>query len=249
VDEHQLNPKAGVVWQVLPTTKIRLAGFRAFKRSLASNQTLEPTQVAGFNQFFDDPTASDASRYGIGFDHALSRSFTVGAELTRRKLIVPIVDPALVTIREDDQQQRADRIYLHWLPTERFGVAAEYYDERFERDLPSTDLRSPSQLFTKWAPLTLMYSHPNGLFGKVRASYVTQEIESSAVGHREDSFWVSDLSLGYRLPRRYGSVSLIIKNLFNETFSFHDVDFQNGTIPRVLYQPERAVFLRFSLGL
>src|SRR5918992_3134588 len=51
---HQVNPKLGVIWNVTPYTVLRLAAFRALKRSLLTNQTIEPTQLAGFNQFFDD---------------------------------------------------------------------------------------------------------------------------------------------------------------------------------------------------
>ena len=69
------------------------------------------------------------------------------------------------------------------------------------------------------------------------------------MGRGEDRFWLCDLSVGYRLPRRYGIISLDAKNVFDEEFKFHDVDFQNGTIPRSMYQPQRTVFLNFSLGL
>jgi len=248
LDEGQLNPKIGVVWKALPTTRVRLAGFRAFKRSLASNQTLEPTQVAGFNQFFDDPTGTDSIRYGLGLDQTITRRVTTGLEITRRKLVVPMLNSVTGAVFDDDQRQSADRFYLHWLISERMAVAAEYYDERFERDLETNDLRVPNSLVTKSAPITLTYFHPSGLFGSVRATSVAQELEGSAVGLGQDRFWVCDLSLGYRLPRRYGIVSLEVKNALDENFNFHDVDFQNGTAPRNLYQPERSVFLRFRLG-
>ena len=249
LDEEQVNPKLGIMWRILPDTNIRLAGFRSLKRSLASNQTVEPTQVAGFNQLFDDPTGTDSTRYGVGLDQVVSTHVTVGIEFTRRKLNVPVINSTTGTTLDDEQRERADRLYLHWLMTKRLGIAAEYFSERFERDFPSTDLRSPSQLSTKWAPIMLTYFQPNGLFGKVRTSFVTQEIDSSSAGQAEDSFWICDLSLGYRLPRRYGVVSIDAKNLFNKEFRFHDVDFQNGTIPRVLFQPERTIFLRFGLAL
>ena len=54
-DADQPNPKFGVIWDVGPQTTIRGAAFRFLQRSLITGQTLEPTQVAGFNQFFDDP--------------------------------------------------------------------------------------------------------------------------------------------------------------------------------------------------
>ena len=61
---HQFNPKFGVTWNPFPDTTLRAAVFRVLKRTLITNQTLEPTQVAGFNQFFDDINGTDALRYG-----------------------------------------------------------------------------------------------------------------------------------------------------------------------------------------
>ncbi|UCF95180.1 MAG: TonB-dependent receptor, partial [Desulfobacterales bacterium] len=51
-DRDQFNPKFGLTWTPLPGTTLRAAGFRTLKRSLISRQTIEPSQVAGFNQFF-----------------------------------------------------------------------------------------------------------------------------------------------------------------------------------------------------
>ena len=53
-DRSQFNPKFGITWKSVPSTTVRAAVFRALKRTLITDQTLEPTQVAGFNQFFDD---------------------------------------------------------------------------------------------------------------------------------------------------------------------------------------------------
>jgi Tfp pilus assembly protein PilF len=53
-DREQVNPKFGVTWNPSASTTLRAAVFRTVKRTLTSSQTIEPTQVAGFNQFFDD---------------------------------------------------------------------------------------------------------------------------------------------------------------------------------------------------
>ena len=67
-----LNPKIGVTWNPLPGTTVRAASFRVLKRPLISNQTLEPTQVAGFNQFYDDIEATESrQRFGIAVDQEI----------------------------------------------------------------------------------------------------------------------------------------------------------------------------------
>ena len=62
------------------------------KGSLVSNQTIEPTQVAGFNQFFDDFDGTDAWRYGVGVDQKLGSRAAVGAEFSARELTVPFLE-------------------------------------------------------------------------------------------------------------------------------------------------------------
>ena len=65
-NKDQYNPKFGVEWNPWVDTTVRAAAFKVLKRTLVTNQTLEPTQVAGFNQFFDDIDGASAWRYGVG---------------------------------------------------------------------------------------------------------------------------------------------------------------------------------------
>ena len=60
-------------------------------RPLISNQTIEPTQVAGFNQLFDGVEGEAAWRYGVGIDQKLSGTLYAGAELSWRDLDHPSV--------------------------------------------------------------------------------------------------------------------------------------------------------------
>jgi len=94
----QPNPKLGLLWNATPDTTLRLAALRMFKRSLVADQTIEPTQVAGFNQFFDDPTRTDARRYGLGLDHKFSSNLLAGAELSMRDLRIPLDFPTRVEV-------------------------------------------------------------------------------------------------------------------------------------------------------
>ncbi len=79
LDVDKLNPKIGAQWAVTPEIRLRAAYFSVVKPPLVANRTLEPTQVAGFNQFFDDINATKSSRWGIGADWAVT------AEAQRRR--------------------------------------------------------------------------------------------------------------------------------------------------------------------
>ena len=53
-------------YQLLPDLSLRAAYFRTLKRQLLFQQTIQPTQVAGFNQLYDDFTGTRARRLVAG---------------------------------------------------------------------------------------------------------------------------------------------------------------------------------------
>jgi hypothetical protein len=55
---------------------------------------------------------------------------------------------------------------------------------------------------------------------------------------------VVDASIGYRLPKRYGIITVEARNLFDENFRFQDTDPSNPTI-----YPERLVLVKVTLAL
>jgi tetratricopeptide (TPR) repeat protein len=249
IDKNQFNPKFGITWQVQPDTTLRAAGFRTVARSLSSSQTVEPTQVAGFNQFYDDPEGSDINRYGLAIDQVFTTDLTAGAEYSWRDLEVVISDDDS-TFDWDEQFARA---YLYWTPHPRLAASAEYQYEKFDRDPAFTGKFRATELRTHKLPLGINYFHPNGLIGKLSATFIDQKGDFSTSGpgfigdaptkEESDNFWLVDASIGYRLPKRRGLISLGVSNLFDESFNFVDTDPFN---PRVY--PERLVFGRFTLA-
>ena len=85
----RVNPKFGLLWNIGGKTVFRAAWFTTFNRSSFFNQTLEPTQVAGFNQLFDDLTGTKSKRWGVGIDHRFSPVLTGGVEISQRYLKIP----------------------------------------------------------------------------------------------------------------------------------------------------------------
>ena len=101
----QFNPKLGATWTPGPSTTIRIASFRSLNRALASSQTIEPTQVAGFNQFFAGFEGDEARRYGVAIDQEITKSLFGGVEYARRDLVVPIE----FTTETETMVERLDR--------------------------------------------------------------------------------------------------------------------------------------------
>jgi len=246
VDRDQINPKFGLIWDLLPSTTLRGAVFRVLKRTLISNQTIEPTQVAGFNQFFDDIDGTDMWRYGIGIDHKFSPAFFGGVEFSRREMEVPFISMTSGQVRRTDEEEDFARAYIYWTPLSCLALSAEYQDERFERDPESPGEEAIVEVKTHRFPLGISYFHPLGFSAGLRTTYIDQKgdfvnsMEEIVPGN--DQFWVFDTSVGYRLPKRRGLITIEAKNLFNKGFQFQDMEFRNPVI-----SPERLILARLTL--
>jgi tetratricopeptide (TPR) repeat protein len=246
IDREQVNPKVGVTWNPWPDTTVRAALARTVERLLPQSQTLEPTQVAGFNQFYFDGNDTTAWLYGVGVDQVFSSNFFGGAAFSWRELEIPalLVDDPPVVLR-NDSKERFGRAYLYWTPHPWFALAAEYFYERFERPLDFLNFGSSTDIETHRIPLTVGFFHPSGFLAALKATYVYQraDLGDNEVPGGSDHFWVLDASVGYRLPKRWGIITLEAKNLFNESFHFQDTD---PAHPR-LY-PERLILLRLTIA-
>jgi len=52
-----------------------------------------------------------------------------------------------------------------------------------------------------------------------------------------------DAGVRYRLPKRYGLITIGVTNLFDQNFQYFDIDLNNSTI-----QPKRTIFGRITLA-
>jgi tetratricopeptide (TPR) repeat protein len=249
-DKNQFNPKFGIAWNPSPNTTLRAAAFRVLKRTLITDQTLEPTQVAGFNQFFDEIDATDYWVYGGALDQKFTNVF-LGAEYTYRDLDVPFNDltapsPNLITVDWDEQIFRA---YLFWTPHQWLALNAEYIYEDLDRD-KNYNLNAKT-VETHYLPLGIKFFHPSGLSASLKGTYVNQEGSFNRLDaplgvteDGEDDFWLFDAAIRYRFPKRYGFLTAGVSNLTDEDFEYYDTDPDN---PRI--QPDRFFFVKVTLAL
>jgi tetratricopeptide (TPR) repeat protein len=257
LDRNQFNPKLGLTWRILPGSSLRAAVFRTLKRTLITDQTLESTQVAGFNQFFDDGEGTEVWRYGIAVDQRFSKDIYGGAEYSRRDLEVPFTSICLpplcgaptVDVLKADWNENTGRAYFYWTPHSWLALSAEYRYEKFSRD--PEFVAGIKHVETHSFPLGIGFFHPGGFSARMKANYINQKGEFQSQGSPPgifdsgaDDFWLVDASLSYRLPNRLGLISLIAKNLFDKSFKFQDIDPASPAI-----QPKRSVFLKFTLAL
>jgi len=251
-DRKQFNPKFGITWNPFPGTTLRGAIFRTLKRTLITNQTLEPTQVAGFNQFFDDWNGTKAWKYGIAADQKFSKSIYGGGEYSFRDLDFQWLDrtTGFPVAKEEKWKEQMGRGYLYWTPHKWLGLSAEYLYERIKREIEFS--LGVKNVNTHRVPLGINFFHPCGLSAMFKASYVNQHgnferqtpFATGIFERGDDQFWLFDAAISYRLPKRLGFISVGAKNLLNKHFKFFDADYFN---PSIL--PDRFIFAKITLAL
>jgi Flp pilus assembly protein TadD len=263
----EFDPKVGVSWNVLPDTTVRGAWFRNLKRPLIGDplarngQTIEPTQVAGFNQLFDDLPGTRATRWGVAIDQKFSQPFLIsdqlllGGEWSQRQLSVPftlnnIINGAVIpALSEVGWKERYGRGYVSWLPNERMAFNTGVSYEALYR----TDLGANIDGFTTIKllriPVEFRYFDPNGLLGLARATLVHEqgqffEETNNTVSPGNGTFATIDLGIGWRYPGRPLIATLEVQNLLDSHFHFQDTD---PLYPAIL--PRRTFLARVTFRL
>lgn len=257
IDFDRFNPKVGLQWAVTDSLQLRAAWFKVVKPALASNRTLEPTQVAGFNQYFDDTNATRSERIGAAVDWKVSQNLYLGTELSRRELKTPEFSFGASTTDWDvdylNWDEWSHRVYTYWTPAERWSFSAEVVYDKFEGDASTTNNNLPHKVRTYSLPLQLQYFYPNGFFSGFGTTFVKQKVNRTDVAtysEGESDFSVYDASIGYRFPKRRGIASLTVQNLTDREFEYQDDSFREfqdapSTGPFI---PERNVMARFTLS-
>jgi tetratricopeptide (TPR) repeat protein len=256
IDYDRYNPKVGLQWDMTDSMRLRAAYFKVVKPALASNRTLEPTQVAGFNQYFDDTNATRSERWGGAFDWSVSRDVFVGAEYTRRELETPEFLFTSETNRDVDflnWDEWSHRVYAYWTPADRWSLSAEAVYDKFEGDDDTKNINLPEKVRTLSYPVRLQYFHPSGFFAGAGVTYVDQKVDREKGASFDDGdsdFTVGDIAVGYRFPRRMGIASLSVQNVTDEDFDYQDDSFREfQDEPSVgPYIPDRAIMGRFTLN-
>jgi outer membrane receptor protein involved in Fe transport len=243
------SPKLGLQTRPTEAVDVRLAYFQTVKRALSLEQTIEPTQVAGFNQFFDDANGTISKVAGAGLDVHLTRRLTVGAELTHRDIKFPLIFPSGAVI--EDQYENLFRGYLLWAASPRWTVRANVERSTFSRKTPQIN-DDPTILDTLTIPIGISFFVPSGLTGSATVSHVDQHVErlaASVFPSGTDHFTIVDAALGYLLPQRRGIVSLEVYNLFNSQFHYQDDLFRTSNqIATVPFYPCRRILSRVALN-
>lgn len=249
-NKEKFNPKFCVTMDISKSTLLRLAAFTGVKRALLADQTIEPTNIAGFNQFFDDFDGAEYVLYGVGLDHKINDAVYGGAEFSYRELQHPIIDGSRII--EEEREENLVQLYLNCVLNKHTSLGIKYQIEDFRVNEKATSLSMAPETNTQILPVRLSYSHPSGLFGKLVTTYVSQKVEWWALPEisSSDEFLLVDMTIGYRLPKRYGRLSLDIRNVFDEGFNYMDDTWRSSQdIMSPIFLPERNFIFRIAISI
>lgn len=257
VPRHLVSPKLGVSWQAVPGGTLRLAATQSLNRFFINGATLEPAEVAGFQQYFNDALGMRSIRVGIGWDQRFGQNWDWGFELSRRQLRQPAGN------FYDHWLERNGRIWLSRtlssdqlagvLPGWQGSVVLAYDGQDYVRheqltgneqirDYRPRQLRLAGHLFDAagWGvDMGVTWVRTRGTLNTLdlaSLSWVDTPIDGA--------FPVADVAVTLKLPRHRGQVSVGVLNLFDRRFQYLEMDPAN---PR--FAPERYLYARLRLTL
>ena len=236
-DTTQFNPKLGAIWNPVPGTTFRAAAFRALEKPLFSG----PFDRADSGLGLQPALRRCRSRRGLMALRRRVGSTAPRARVRGRRGLPPGHDCPVRDLRSDteiagkataDWKEYLVRAYGYWAVTDQIALSAEYLYERLERD-PEILRRNPSrrERHAPSAPVDRLLP-PFGTPGRGSPAPTStragvSEMRSAGVNSGSDQFWVLDASIGYRLPKRFGLITLEGRNLLDHRFHYNDNDFGN----------------------
>ncbi|MBI1884680.1 MAG: TonB-dependent receptor [Chlamydiae bacterium] len=252
VDE--IDPKAGLAFYITPNTTLRAAYFETLGPvSLTDLESIEPTQIAGFNQLVDEIPGNKARSYGIGLDQKFSKRTYLGAEALHRNVEQSLgfsssiinVDTSTGTVSAEESPVEYPTIeatenilnaYLYQILTSQLTGTLDYSVAHLEEEF-SLQESSTHRLRTG-----LNFFHPKGWFIRTSATWRNQDLEGYRSSDGIQDFWIWNASIGYQFPKRYGLIILSVTNILDEDFIYESLGLDARFIP------QRSVNVRVSLN-
>jgi len=157
---------------------------------------------------------------------------------------------------KDHSEEQLHQAYLYWTPFDELAVRVGFAYDEYKKVSDDISVRvgnqDPIKVETYSVPVGLTYFHPSGFFAAANATFVDQNVdrleEFENQGH--DNFFVVDLGIGYRFPKRLGMASLQVQNLLDEGMDYQDDSFREfQEEPSVgPYFPDRTILGRVTLN-
>jgi tetratricopeptide (TPR) repeat protein len=248
------NPKVGVQVDITDSIRFRAAAFKYVKPPLSNNRTLEPTQVAGFNQFFDDANGTKAWRWGGAIEWDVTPDLNFGADATWRKYDeLTFVGNSYNLDNIDEQHHSA---YAYWTPIEELALSASAVYDKYDRQTgiaTNSTEAIPQKVETISVPLGIRWFGPWGLSAALSGTYVHQDVRRKAGSsdlEGNSSFFVVDVGIGIQFPNRLGGAGIQVLNLLDRDMKYQDDSYREFRDEPSIgpYFPDQTIMARFTLN-
>ncbi|MGP8199694.1 MAG: FecR domain-containing protein [Limisphaerales bacterium] len=255
-EKGRLTPKFGLDWTPGDGTRVRAD----FTRSMGglindSSTTIEPSQIAGFNQSFRSlipqssgfgtPPGLVFEAYGLGIDHKFSTGTYVDVEaqvLTsegNQQIGGEIVTPAvtLAPLGQSQYFQEEDAfVSVNQLIGREVSVGARYALTAVDvsvNDSPitgTTFVQNHENSTLNEFSMFGNYYLPCGFFSTFQANWWVQHnayngFSASGASEPGADFWQCNIYGGYRFPRRHIEMAIGLVNMFNQGYNVDPVTY------------------------
>ena len=241
-------PKFSLDYRPYSNLILRTAYFQSLKRPFAGEQTLEPTQVGGFNQLADEIDGIESDQYALGFDLDVSHGHHLGGDFLIRKLTIPLVDPIDGYIQNDAKQKQA-LLFWSW-GSNPWAMSFKYVYEKNEYvgDEPSFT-GTPTPLTTHRLPLRIQWQSSNGLLISATTTYFDQKANfDRGLTKRSESFTLLDIATNYTFWNHRIELELRCNNLFDKSYIYQNTNLYDPSPRLSPYIPERTFLAGLKLS-
>jgi hypothetical protein len=216
----ELSPRLGLIYEIRPQDTLRVAAFR-YVVPFFFDGRLDPSETAGIPLYRTSIEGSVAEELDVAWEHEWSTGFLSAGWFYQDRTynwIGHYSDGTEMDVT-NDSIVRGVEVALNQMVWRGMGLSAGYrYATIFDEWLTSTTGLSNASYkdHTAWAGLK--YIHSSGLWASLLETY--RHTHSDDAMKNDQDIWITDMAVGYRFPGRKGSVTLEVRNAFDEHFDW-----------------------------
>ncbi|MCI0745731.1 MAG: TonB-dependent receptor [Verrucomicrobia subdivision 3 bacterium] len=267
----RVSPKAGVIWQPLSNSVVRL-GYTRSLIGTATDQNLliEPSQIAGFTQIYrsifpesmvGSVPGARAETFGVSLEQKVGRStfLSIGGEILTSEaertrgvfdlfpfealFAVPSSLQERLDYRERTLTLNANQLVMdEWSLGLRYRLSEAELNQKFPEIPPEFLPRVDVESVLHQLSMHVGYNHPSGFFSQLDAIWNAQSNHGYEPDQAGDSFWHFNAFAGYRFYRRKIELTVGVLNLLDEDYRLSPLNL-HPNLPR-----ERTAVARLTVS-
>ncbi len=232
IDDTMLNPRLGIIYRFSKNDRIRVAGFRYVVPH--ATERMDPFDVAGVPVYRNTYVGAQTKEADLIWEHEWKKVYSSTTLYYFESELESILSTGL-TYTDDAKVKGLEQVF-NVLAGDFTGISASYRLMNIENETAEQKNRIDHR-----AVVSLTCNHPSGVFGALSETFRRQDMKNHSV-YDDETIWITDVSAGYNLPNKRGSITLAVNNLFDQHFNWIVDDFIfTGRVP------EREILMTLSL--